>query len=94
MCPQKTRARDAHKNQAARKVSEMHKTEYKSKKIEYEESSAPKISIDDEPVQVSLDSDAGEYNAGELPYRSFKTVKELAEAVVDQRLQTGQDGGA
>ncbi|KKL05219.1 hypothetical protein LCGC14_2608240 [marine sediment metagenome] len=72
----------------------MHKTDYKSKKIEYEESTAPKIVIDDEPVQVSHDSDAGEYNAGELPYRSFKTVKELAEAVVDQRLQPGQDGGA
>ena len=61
--------------------------EYKSKKIELDESSNPKISIDEEPIQVSHDADANEFNAGELPYRSFKSVKELAEAVVEQRLQ-------
>ncbi len=61
--------------------------EYKNKKIELEESSNPKISIDGEPIQVSHDADANEFNAGELPYRSFKSVKELAEAIVEQRLQ-------
>ncbi len=65
----------------------MDKFEYKKKKIEFEESSNPKISIDGEPVQVSHDADANEFNAGELPYRSFKSVKELAEEIVEQRLQ-------
>ena len=61
--------------------------EYKSKKIELDESSNPKISIDGEPIQVSHDADANVFNAGELPYRSFKSVKELAEEIVEQRLQ-------
>jgi len=65
----------------------MDKVEYKNKKIEFEESSNPKVSIDGEPIQVSQDADANEFNAGELPYRSFKSVKELAEAIVEQRLQ-------
>ena len=65
----------------------MDKFEYKNKKIELEESSNPKISIDGEPIQVSHDADANEFNAGELPYRSFKSVKELAEAIVEQRIQ-------
>ena len=61
--------------------------EYKNKRIEFEESSNPKISINEEPIQISHDADAREFNAGELPYRSFKSVKELAEAIVDQRLR-------
>ena len=65
----------------------MDKVEYKNKKIDFEESSNPKVSIDGESIQVSHDADAHEFNAGELPYRSFKSVKELAEAVVEQRLQ-------
>lgn len=63
----------------------MDEFEYKNKKIEIEESSSPTISIDGEPAQVSHDSDANEFTAGELPYRSFKSVKELAEAIVEQR---------
>ncbi len=65
----------------------MDKVEYKNKEIEFEESSNPELSIDGEPIQVSHDADANEFNAGELPYRSFKSVKDLAEAVVDQRLR-------
>lgn len=65
----------------------METVEYKNKKIEFEESSNPKISIDGEPIQVSYDAAANEFNAGELPYRTFKSVKELAEAIVEQRLQ-------
>ena len=65
----------------------MDKVEYKNKKIDFEESSNPKLSIDGEPIQVSHDADAKEFNAGELPYRCFKSVKELAEAIVEQRLQ-------
>ncbi len=65
----------------------MDKFEYKNKKIEFEESANPKISIDGEQIQVSHDADANEFNAGELPYRSFKLVKELAEAIVEQRLR-------
>ena len=65
----------------------MDKFEYKNKKIEFEESSNPKISIDGKPTQISHDTDASEFNAAELPYRSFKSVKELAEAIVEQRLQ-------
>ena len=65
----------------------METTEYKNKKIDFEESSNPKILIDGESTQVSRDADADEFNAGELPYRSFKTVRELAEAIVEQRLQ-------
>ena len=65
----------------------MDKVEYKNKKIDFEESSNPKLSIDGEPIQVSHDADANEFNGGELPYRSFKLVKELAEAIVEQRLQ-------
>ena len=61
--------------------------EYKNKNIEFEESSNPMISIDGEPVQVSYDADANEFNAGELPYRTFKSVKELAEAIVENRLR-------
>ncbi len=65
----------------------MDKVEYKNKKIDFEESSNPKVSIEGEPIQVSHDADANEFNAGELPYRSFKSVKELAEAIVEQRLK-------
>lgn len=65
----------------------MDKFEHKNKKIETEESSNPKISIDGEPIQVSHDADANEFNSGELPYQSFKSVKELAEAIVEKRLQ-------
>ena len=65
----------------------MDKVEYKNKKIEFEESSNAKVSIDGEPCQVNYDADANEFNTGELPYRSFKTVRELAEAIVEQRLQ-------
>ena len=70
----------------------MDNIEYKNKKIEIEESSNPKVSIDGDSIQVSHDADAKEFNAGELPYRSFKTVKELAEAIVEQRLQHEQEG--
>ena len=65
----------------------MEKIEYKNKKIEFEESANPKISIEGEQIQVSHDVDASAFNAGELPYRSFKSVKELATAIVEQRLQ-------
>ena len=65
----------------------MDKIEFKNKKIDYEESANPKISIDGEQIQVSHDADASEFNAGELPYRSFKSVRELAEAIVEQRLR-------
>ena len=65
----------------------MDEFEYKNKRIEFEDSSNPEISIDGESIQVSRDVDANEFNAGELPYRSFKSVKELAEAIVEQRLQ-------
>ena len=65
----------------------MDKAEYKNKAIEFEESSNPKISIDGEPIQVSHDADANAFNGAELPYRSFKTVKELAQEIVEQRLR-------
>jgi hypothetical protein len=65
----------------------MDEVEYKNKKIEFEESSDPKIIIDGEPVQVSCDAGAHEFNAGELPYRSFKSVQDLAKAIVEARLQ-------
>ena len=65
----------------------MDKAEYKNKTIEFEESSNPKISIDGEPIQVSHDADANAFNAAELPYRSFKTVKVLAQEIVEQRLR-------
>ncbi len=65
----------------------MDKVEYKNKRLEFEESSNPKILIDGEPIQVSHDAEANEFNGGELPYRSFKLVKELAEAIVEQRLR-------
>ena len=65
----------------------MDKLEYKNKKIELEESASAKVLIDGTPVQVSRDADANEFNAAELPYRSFKSVRELAEAVVDQRVR-------
>ena len=70
----------------------MEKLEYKNKKIEFEESSNPKLSIDGEPIQVSHDADANKFNAGELPYRSFKSVEELAEEIVEQRLRHEQEG--
>lgn len=65
----------------------MENIQYKKSKIETEESSSPTISIDGESVQTSQDADAGEFTAGEIPYRSFNSVKQLAEAIVDQRLQ-------
>lgn len=65
----------------------METVEYKNKKIEFEESAHPKISIDGDSIQVSHDAEANEFNTGELPYHSFKSLKELAEAVVEQRLQ-------
>ena len=65
----------------------MKNIQYKDSKIEFEESSKPKLTIDGESVQASHDADADEFNAGELPYRSFSSVKQLAEAIVDQRLQ-------
>ena len=70
----------------------MDKVEYKNKTIEFEESSDSKLSIDGEPIQISHDAEAKEFNAGELPYRSFKSVKELAEEIVEQRLQHEQEG--
>ncbi len=65
----------------------MARVEYKNKKIDFEESPNTKVLIDGELIQVSHDADANEFNAGELPYRSFKSVRELAEAIVEQRLQ-------
>ncbi len=65
----------------------METLEYKNMKIEFEESSNPKISINEEQIQVSHDADANTFNAGELPYRTYKSVKELAEEIVEQRLQ-------
>ena len=59
--------------------------EHKGKKIEFEESSNPKVSIEGEAVRVSLDVEAESYNSAEVPYRTFKSVKELAEAIVEQR---------
>ena len=67
----------------------MDKDEYKNRKIEFKESENPEIVIDEEPIQVNWDADANEFNAGELPYRSFKSIKELAEAIVDQRHADG-----
>ena len=68
----------------------MDKVEYKNKKIEFEESSSPNISIDGETIQISKDADANAFNAAELPYGSFNSVKELAEAIVEKRLQHQQ----
>ena len=65
----------------------METSHYKNNEIEFEESSKPKASIDGKPIQVSYDADAAAFDSGELPYCSFKSVKELAEAVVDQRGQ-------
>lgn len=65
----------------------MEEIEHKNKKIEFEESANPKILIDGEQIQVSHDVDAEEFNSGELPYRSFKAVKELATAIVEHRLR-------
>ena len=65
----------------------MDKFEHKNKKIEFEKSSNPKISIDGETIQVSHDAEANKFNAGELPYRSFNSVKELSVAIVEQRLE-------
>ncbi len=66
----------------------MEEISYKEKKIEIEESAGLKVSIDGQSVHVSEDVEAKEFNSGELPYRSFKSLKELAEAIVDQRLQS------
>ena len=63
----------------------MSESRYENTKIEFEESPNPKIAIDGEAIQVSWDADAGEFNAGELPYRSFGSVEEVAKAIVDQR---------
>ena len=63
---------------------------YKTSKIEFEETANPKIAIDGEPVQVSRDADAGDFNAGELPYSSFESVEEVAKAIVDQRLSQAE----
>lgn len=66
----------------------MDKVTYKNRNVEYEATPTPKIQIDEKSVQVGHDPEANEYNAVELPYRSFKSVKELAEAIVDQRAQS------
>ena len=60
----------------------MGSTEYKNARIEFEESSDPKVVIDGEPIQLSCDEEAGEFNTAELPYRTFGSAKELGEAVV------------
>ncbi len=65
----------------------MDKIEYKNKKIEFEDSANPKLSIDGETIQVSKDTEANAFNAAELPYRSFNSVNELAETIVDNRIQ-------
>lgn len=65
----------------------MDKAEYKNKKIEFEETSSPTLSIDGEPIHILHDADANEFNAAELPYQSFKSVKKLAEEIVEQQLQ-------
>ena len=70
----------------------MDKFEYKKKSIEFEESSNPKISIDGEAIHVRLDDDANEFHAGELPYRSFKSVKELAEQFVEELIRHKREG--
>ena len=59
---------------------------YKECKIALKETSKPELSIDGETVQVSKDAEADSYNSGELPYQTFGSVKEIAEAIVDQRL--------
>ena len=63
----------------------MDKFEHKGKKVEIEESSNPKVSIEGEAVRVSLDVESKSYGSAEVPYRSFDSVKELAEAIVEQR---------
>lgn len=63
----------------------MNESLYENARIEFEESASPRIMIDGEPIQVSWDADAQEFNAGELPYRSFGSVEEVAKAIVDQR---------
>lgn len=70
----------------------MDKVEYKNKTIEYEESLNPKLLIDGEPLQISHDEDAKVFNIEELPYHSFKSVKELAEEIVERRLQHEEEG--
>ncbi len=72
----------------------MDKYEFKNMAIELEESSNPKISIDGKPIHVRHDEDANEFNASELPYRSFESVKDLAEELVEQLIQHEQDGEA
>ena len=59
---------------------------YKDCKIELTESSKPELAIDGESVQVSKDVEADSYNSDELPYQTFGSVKEIAEAIIDQRL--------
>ena len=61
--------------------------EYKGKKIEFEESSEPSLSLNGKPVEVSYDMEAETFNSWEFPYQTFQSVKELAEALVDQQEQ-------
>ena len=65
----------------------MSKYEYKSKQIEFEESANPKLSIDGKSAYVSYDVEAKNYLAAELPYHTFGSPKEVAEAIVDHRSQ-------
>lgn len=64
----------------------MQSAEYKNRKLEFEESATPKLKIDGHPVDVGRDPDAREYFATQLPYRTFGSLKQLAEAAVDQGL--------
>lgn len=58
--------------------------EYKGRTIELEEGPGPRLSIDGEPTEVSHDAAADSYNSATLPYRTFDSVRKVAEAIIDQ----------
>ena len=64
----------------------MNALNYQDTQIMFEESSSPKLLISGKETPVSIDPESKECYSDELPYCTFQSIQDLAQALVDNRL--------
>ena len=63
----------------------MTQSEYEGAQIEIDAAGEGSVTIDGNTIDVKRDEEANTFNTVELPYRTFSSLEDLAQAVIDQR---------
>ncbi len=72
--------------------STVDKLSYKNHEIEVVEREAEQeLRLDGEEMAVDRDADTGAYWSPDLPFRTYGSLQELGQAMVDEGLASGQE---